>query len=160
LSIRTRPGRPQRTKVRRNIARFSAAWTCSQRRSGGKFGGQDRPRGLIGDRQPADASAGSQRHILDGVDLPDLVGEGRLAGQGGGHTAAPGPMDAGADEGDLEAPPRGDGGAIGVLAELQPQMGWSCFRSQAMRVSSRVLEGTGHPRGRESGASRSRPRRR
>src|SRR4051794_11612806 len=29
-------------------------------------------------------------------------------------------MDPGADEGDLEAPHRGDGGALGVLAELRP----------------------------------------
>jgi hypothetical protein len=63
--------------------------------------------------------AGGQRHVLDGVDLPDLVGMDRLGDHSGDRTAAPGPMDSRPDESDLEAAHRGDGSPMGVLAELE-----------------------------------------
>jgi hypothetical protein len=48
------------------------------------------------------------------------VGLNRPGDDGGGLAAVPRAADAGPDEGDLEAADRGDGGAAGVLAELQP----------------------------------------
>jgi hypothetical protein len=63
--------------------------------------------------------AGGQRHILDGVDLPDLVGMDRLGDHNGGRTAAPRPMDPGPDESDLEASHRGEGCLRGVVVELE-----------------------------------------
>jgi hypothetical protein len=63
--------------------------------------------------------AGGQGYVLDGVDLPDLVGMDRLGDHHGGCTAAPGPMDSRPDESDLEVSDRGDGRIMGVLAELQ-----------------------------------------
>ena len=107
-----RSGRPQRAKIRRNIARISAAGTRSQRPWGGNLGAQQGAGGLVGHRQPADPLAVGQGDLLDGVDLPDLVGQGRLRDDGGGRPAAPGPMDPGADEGELEAPHRRDGRAM------------------------------------------------
>jgi hypothetical protein len=88
-------------------------------RSGGNFGGQDGPRGLIGDGQPADPLAGGQRHIFDGVGLPDLVGMDGLGGHRGDQTATPRSMDPGSNESDWEAAYRGDGSPVGVRAELQ-----------------------------------------
>jgi hypothetical protein len=93
--------------------------TCSQRRWGENLGGQDGPRGLISHRQPADALAGGQRHILDGVDSPDLVGMDRLGDDVGGRAAAPRPMDSGLDEGALETADRGEAALGRVLAELE-----------------------------------------
>jgi hypothetical protein len=92
---------------------------CSHRRWGGNLGGQEGARDLIGHRQPANALAGSQRHILDGVDLPDLVGMDRLGDHSGGRTAAPGPMDSGPDEGALETSDRREPALGRVLAELE-----------------------------------------
>jgi hypothetical protein len=106
-------------KTRRNISRIACNGTCSHRPWGGNFGGQDGPRDLIGHRQPADALAGGQRDILHGVDLPDLVGMDRLGDHHDGRAAAPGPMDSGPDESDLEAAHRGDGSPMGVRAELE-----------------------------------------
>ncbi len=117
---------------------------------GGNFGGQDGPRGFIGHRQPADALAGGQRHVLDGVDLPDLVGLDRLGDHDGGPAAAPRPIDSGPHEGELEASDRGQVPLVHVLAELEPdqpgaQAGWSRLRSQAIWSSSWIRGGTGRP---------------
>jgi hypothetical protein len=47
------------------------------------------------------------------------MGLDRLGDDDDGSAASPRAVDAGLDEGDLEAPDRGDGGAAGVLLELQ-----------------------------------------
>lgn len=86
---------------------------------GGNLDGQEGPRGLIGHGEPTDPLAGGQRHILDGVDLPDLVGMDGLGDHRGDHAAAPRPMDPGSNERDLEAAHRGDGGRVGMRAELE-----------------------------------------
>jgi len=88
-------------------------------RWGGNFGGQEGPRGLIGHGQPADPLAGGQRDILDGVDLPDLVGMDGLGDHRGDRSAAPRSMDPGSNERDLEAAHRGDASPMGVSAELE-----------------------------------------
>ena len=87
---------------------------------GGNFGGQDGPRGLIGHRQPAAALAGGQRHILDGVDLPDLMGLDRLGDHDSGPAAVLRPIDSGPHEGELETSDRGQAPLVHVLAELEP----------------------------------------
>jgi len=63
--------------------------------------------------------AGGQRHILHGIDLPDLVGMDGLGDDRGDRTAASRSMDSGTHERDLEAAHRGDGSPPGVLAELE-----------------------------------------
>jgi len=63
--------------------------------------------------------AGGQGHILDGVDLPDLVGVDRLGDHHGGYAAVPRPMDSGPDEGALETSDRGEAVLVRVLAELE-----------------------------------------
>ena len=88
-------------------------------RWGGNFGGQEGPRGLIGHGQPADPLAGGQRDILDGVDLPDLVGMDGLGDHRGDRAAAPRSVDPGTNERDLEAAHRGDASPMGVSAELE-----------------------------------------
>ena len=100
--------------------RISSAGMRSQRPWGGNVGGQEGAGGLVGHRQPADPLAGGQGDLLDGVDLPDLVGQGRPGGHDDGRTAPAGPVDPGADEGELEAPDGGERAALGVRAELQP----------------------------------------
>jgi hypothetical protein len=115
-------------KTWRNIVWIAWAGTCSHRRWGGNFGGQDGPRGLIGHRQPADALAGGQRHVLDGVDLPYLVGLDRLGDYDGGLAAAPRPIDPGPHESELKTSDRGQSPLVYVLAELEPDQpgapGW------------------------------------
>ena len=106
-------------KTLRNISWISCGETCSHRRWGGNFGGQDGPRSLIGHRHPADALATGQGHILDGVDLPDLMGMDRLGDYSGGPAAPPGPIDSRPDEGELETADRGDAATVCVLAELE-----------------------------------------
>src|SRR5689334_15674055 len=98
---------------------MSPRGTCSHLRWGGNLGGQDRPRGLIGHGQPADPLAGGQGDILDGVDLPDLVGMDGLGDDRGAGAAAPRPMDPGPDEGALETSDRREAGPGRVSAELE-----------------------------------------
>src|SRR5262249_52411554 len=119
LSTRTRSGSPQRAKTWRNISWISCTGTCSQRRWGGNLGGQDGPRDLIGDPQPADPLATGQGDILDGGDLPDLVGVDGLGDRRGSHAAAPRSLDSGPYEGGLETADRGDWAPGCVLAELK-----------------------------------------
>jgi hypothetical protein len=88
-------------------------------RWGGNLDGQEGPRGLIGHGQPADPLAGGQGHVLDGVDLPDLVGMDGLGDHRGDRTAAPRSMDSGADEGALEGPDRREVAPGRVPAELE-----------------------------------------
>lgn len=88
-------------------------------RRGGNLDGQDRPRGLIGDGQPADPLAGGQGDLLDGVDLPDLVGMDGLGDDRGARATVPRPMDPGADEGALETSDRREAGPGGLSAELE-----------------------------------------
>ncbi len=107
-------------KTLRNISWIAGAATCSHRRWGGNLGGQDGPRGLIGHRQPADAPAGGQRHVLDGIDLPDLVGLDRLGDHDGDPATAPRPIDSGPHEGELETSDRGQAPLRHVVAEPEP----------------------------------------
>ena len=102
---------------------------------GGNLGGQDGPRGLIGHRQPADALAGGQRHVLDGVDLPDLVGLDRLGDHDGDRAAAPRPMDSGPDEGELETSDRGEAALGRVLAELESDQPGAPGRVFALEIA-------------------------
>lgn len=106
-------------KTLRNISWISCAETCSHRRWGGNRGGQEGPRDLIGHGQPADPLTGGQGHILDGVDLPDLVRMDRLGDNDGGRTAAFGPLDSRPDEGPLETSNRGQAGLRALLAEQE-----------------------------------------
>ena len=64
---------------------------------GGKLADQPRPGAGIGDAQPADLDAGPQLLLLDGVDLPEVVGG---VGRDPGHPGALGT--AGAVEGAAE----------------------------------------------------------
>ena len=138
-------------KTWRNIAWIACAGTCSHRRWGGNFGGQDGPRGLIGHRQPADALAGGQRHILDGVDLPDLVGLDRLGDHDGGRAAAPRPIDSGPDEGELETSDRGEardrGACLRSWSRIKPGAPGGVFSLEIAgdRSSSWIGGGTGRP---------------
>lgn len=98
---------------------MSPGGTCSHFPWGGNLGGQDRPRDLIGDGQPADVPAGGQGDPLDGVDLPDLVGMDGLGDDRGAGAAVPRPMDPGSDEGALETSDRRDVAPGGLSAELE-----------------------------------------
>jgi hypothetical protein len=57
--------------------------------------------------------------MLDGIDLPDLVGMDRLADHGDDGAAVARPIDSGADEGELETADRGDLMVRGPLPELE-----------------------------------------
>jgi hypothetical protein len=115
---------------------MSPGGTCSHRPSGGNLDGQDRPRDLIGDGQPADGPAGGQRDPLDGVDLPDLVGmDGRGDDRGAG-AAAPRPVDPGADEGALETPDRRDVAPGRLSAELESDQAGAPGGMVALQVAS------------------------
>jgi hypothetical protein len=107
-------------KTLRNIVWIAGAETCSHRRWGGNLGGQEGPRGLIGHRQPADALAGGQGHVFDGIDLPDLVGLDRLGDHDGNPATVPRPIDSGPHEGELETSDRGQALLRHVVAELEP----------------------------------------
>jgi hypothetical protein len=111
---------------------------CSHRPWGGNLGGQDGARDLIGHRQPADALAGGQGHILDSVDLPDLVGVDRLGDHHGGYAAVPRPMDSGPDEGALETSDRREAGLGRVLAELESDQAGAPGRVLALQLAGEV----------------------
>jgi hypothetical protein len=123
---------------------------CSHRRWGGNFGGQDGPRGLIGDRQPADALAGGQRHILDGVDLPDLMGLERFGDHDDACAAAPRPMDSGPDEGALETSDRGEATLRRVVAELESDQASAPGRVFALEIAGDGQQFSGSSRDRTS----------
>jgi hypothetical protein len=123
---------------------------CSHRPWGGNFGGQDGPRGLIGDRQPANALAGGQRHILDGVDLPDLMGMERIGHRDGGCAAAPRPIDSGPDEGALETSDRGEAAPGLVLAELESDQAGAPGGVFALEIASDGQQFLGSSRDRTS----------
>jgi hypothetical protein len=94
--------------VRRNIARISAAGTFSQEPWGGKLGGQQGSRGFVGEGQPTDESAVSQRDPFLGIDLPDLVGFGGAGGRRGVGLRRSRAIDARPDERLLKGTDGGD----------------------------------------------------
>jgi hypothetical protein len=120
----------------RTIVWIAGAETCSHRRWGGNLGGQDGPRDLIGHRQPANALAGGQRHVLDGIDLPDLVGLDRLGDHDGGPATAPRPIDSGPHEGELETTDRGQAPLRHVVAELKPDQAGAPGGVVALEIAS------------------------
>lgn len=115
---------------------MSPGGTCSHLRRGGNLDGQDRPRDLIGHGQPADPLVGGQGDLLDGVDLPDLVGMDGLGDDRGAGAAVPRPMDPSPDEGALETPDRREAGPGSVSAELESDQPGAPGRMVALQVAS------------------------
>jgi hypothetical protein len=79
---------------------------CSR---GGKLEVQQGAGGLVDDRQPAGQPPVAHPGLLDGVDLPDLVGA--CGPRGGGRLRLLGPLrglESGGPEGQLERPRRGE----------------------------------------------------
>src|SRR5271166_5653308 len=118
LSTRTASGRPQRVNVRRNMSRIAVGGTFCQRPWGGKRGGQQGPRGLVGEGQPTNALAAGQADSLLGIDLPDLMGHGGSGSRWGGRPWRSRAIDSSPAEGLLEGANRGHGLTRILLAQL------------------------------------------
>jgi hypothetical protein len=82
--------------------------TRCQRPWGGKLGGQQGPRRLVGECQPTDAVAVGERDLFLGIDLPDLMGFGGAGDRWDPGAWPPGAIDASVNEGLLEGPDRRD----------------------------------------------------
>jgi hypothetical protein len=78
--------------------------TFSQYPWGGKLGGQQRPRSLVGEGQPTDESAVGERDPLFGIDFPNLMRFGGAGGQRGPRPRRARAIDPGPDERLLEGP--------------------------------------------------------
>ena len=117
LSTRTASGRPQRVNVRRNMSRIAVGGTFCQR-PGGKRGGQQGPRGLVGEGQPTNTLAAGQPDSLLGIDLPDLMGHGGSGSRWGGRPWRSRAIDSSPAEGLLEGANRGHGLTRILLAQL------------------------------------------
>ena len=74
MSTRTVRGRPHWAKTRRNKARASFSGMVCHWAWGGKLTRQQRPGVLVDDGHPAHLLTGPEPRLLDGVDLPDVVG--------------------------------------------------------------------------------------
>ena len=75
---------------------------------GGKLGRQHRPGVRVDHRHPTDLLAGPEPLLLDGVDLPEVVGRIRPGRDGAWPLGPPGAVDSLLLEGALQRPYRGD----------------------------------------------------
>jgi hypothetical protein len=81
---------------------MSTAGVCCHCSWGGKLGGQDGPRALVGDGQPTGLAAVGELGLLDGVGLPDLMDAARPDDRRSGWLFPPRPVDGGGAEVGLE----------------------------------------------------------
>ncbi|MGZ5980338.1 MAG: hypothetical protein ACXWO3_05185 [Isosphaeraceae bacterium] len=100
------------------MSRIAVGGTFCQRPWGGKRGGQQGPRGLVGEGQPTHALAAGQADSLLGIDLPDLMGHGGSGSRWGGRPWRSRAIDSSPAEGLLEGANRGHGLTRILLAQL------------------------------------------